>query len=352
MRYKSLLFIIVIAGFFIASYGGRSDARAGAPNDLGTCSSCHSGGGTPTGSIDITGAPSVYTPGQTYPMSITVTEPTSTNGILSASGFQIVATNGVTNVMQGNFSITGTGTRILTTGAAKGRLVQNSPRAFTSTTATWTFDWTAPSTDAPEEIVFFYAGNAVNENGNTGGDIVYFSATTSLPVEWSYVEVQTKFEDNYINWGTEIEVNNSHFEIEHSVNGSDFIYIGQRKGAGESRIPLDYEFIHENVGVGNHYYRVKQVDYDGRSTYSETLSTFVNPESVEIYPNTIEDGFLRIYNGESDAKVMIYSLDGNQVKSTGYSSIIDISSLQSGMYIIQYLDTNGQNVTSTKVFKI
>jgi len=81
--------------------------------------------------------------------------------------------------------------------------------------------------------------------------------------------------------------------LERSADGKAFEKIGQIKGAGNSVIKLNYTFMDNHPANGINYYRLKQVDDDGKCTYSESISldyTLFTSNSdkdlqISIYPN-------------------------------------------------------------------
>ena len=107
---------------------------------------------------------------------------------------------------------------------------------------------------------------------NTGWDWYYNPALTVLDVTWDHVSVSAQAEDAIIHWSTSAEVNNDYFEVERSIDGNSWVVAGR----------IDPDIVHENgnsyqlmdqgaKSVANQlYYRVKQVDMDGKSSYSPT----------------------------------------------------------------------------------
>ncbi|MBX9850599.1 MAG: T9SS type A sorting domain-containing protein [Cytophagaceae bacterium] len=94
----------------------------------------------------------------------------------------------------------------------------------------------------------------------------------------------------YLHWTTFSEVNNDHFEIEKSSNGSDFITAGIVKGAGNSNVILMYNFTDESPYHGKNFYRLKQVDADGKFSYSNII--FIDNQQTitsSIYPNPADE---------------------------------------------------------------
>ena len=89
-------------------------------------------------------------------------------------------------------------------------------------------------------------------------------------------------------WKTATETNNDFFNIEKSKDGEKFTAIGKIDGAGISKVARSYQFVDENPTNGKSYYRLKQVDFDSRFTYSKVISVdYDGPELVRIsvFPN-------------------------------------------------------------------
>ncbi|MBK7958341.1 MAG: hypothetical protein IPK03_09595 [Bacteroidetes bacterium] len=78
---------------------------------------------------------------------------------------------------------------------------------------------------------------------------------------------------NQLNWITSSEKNNEKFDIERSANGIDYAKIGEVKGSGNSIIQRKYRF--DDLKLDDapiHYYRLKQVDFDGQFEYSKIIA--------------------------------------------------------------------------------
>lgn len=93
-----------------------------------------------------------------------------------------------------------------------------------------------------------------------------------LPVTWvSFTGTATENEVVLL-WSTAYEFNNSHFDIQRSSNGTDFITIGTVSGVGNSRTLQTYQFTDYEPLRGMAYYRIRQVDFDGMSDYSKIVT--------------------------------------------------------------------------------
>lgn len=91
-------------------------------------------------------------------------------------------------------------------------------------------------------------------------------------------------------WQTYSERNNSGFEIQRAADGQTWETIGWVDGAGSSTSTLEYEFFDSNLSSQGQYYRFRQVDFDGMTSYSNiVLLSLKTPASLEdifvLFPN-------------------------------------------------------------------
>ncbi len=114
-----------------------------------------------------------------------------------------------------------------------------------------------------------------------------FCRAVTVPV--TLLDFKGRFLDNKINlqWLTLNEINNSLFEIEKSSNGKDFFVIGTVKASRNSTTKTNYLFTDEMPLNGDNYYRLKQVDINGKFEYSaiEKLSIIHYPLLINVHPN-------------------------------------------------------------------
>ena len=168
--------LIACACFWVwdakANSGGPSFGYTGAPNDFGTCTSCHSQN-TPVGSVSINGLPTFYNPSQTYGLSVTV------NDAGSKFGFQLTAINSA-GQQAGNLQNPNANTQVIT-GSPSG-LTRKYIEHTTSGTSfsNWSFNWTAPASSAGP-VNFYVAGLRADGVNGSGGDTTYTSSGTVAP---------------------------------------------------------------------------------------------------------------------------------------------------------------------------
>lgn len=147
------------------------------------------------------------------------------------------------------------------------------------------------------------------------------------------------------------------------MNGDDFIKIGFIEGKGNSAQSTDYKYKDNVEKIGNYYYRIKQIDYDGSFKYSQEIIvnvTAIANENIlyQNYPNpfnpitTIE----YIIPQSGNVTLNVYDLLGekvdevvNEFKESGiYHVEFDASNLSSGTYIY-ILRSNGNSVSKKMV---
>lgn len=93
-----------------------------------------------------------------------------------------------------------------------------------------------------------------------------------LPVTWVSFTGKATENNILLQWSTAYEFNNSHFDIQRSSNGIEFITIGTVAGVGNSRTLQTYQFTDYELLRGMAYYRIRQVDFDGMSDYSKVIT--------------------------------------------------------------------------------
>ncbi len=101
----------------------------------------------------------------------------------------------------------------------------------------------------------------------------------------------SKIEKNVqLNWATATEKNNSHFDIQRSNDGINFENITKVIGKGNSSSINNYSYTDINVPSNNLYYRLQQVDVNGKATLSAVIlikyDIKVNFE-LSVYPNPV-----------------------------------------------------------------
>jgi hypothetical protein len=183
-----------------------------------------------------------------------------------------------------------------------------------------------------------------------GNDFV--DAPIVVPVE--LISFTADMRDAYVNleWLTANETNNSHFEIERSIDGSNFQKIGKVNGQINSQTKKSYNFIDADISANTLYYRLKQVDLNGFYTHTKTVVVDIVKDKDEfkatIFPNPASSKFIISYESDNNdsTQLNIYNLQGQIIMTREYSSnvSIDISSLNSGTYIVHLSNQKGEQI--------
>ena len=195
--------------------------------------------------------------------------------------------------------------------------------------------------------------------GFSGFAIVRNSAMGTLPVEF-YADLAGEYVKeigNVLTWTTATEINNDYFELQLTTDGIFFETVGKINGAGNSSILNSYEFVDKAFYQGNNYYRLKQVDYDGKFSLSKLISInnspFRNDFKPVVYPNPTNQK-LNIQSQTIIKELSIMNIDGrlilNKVVNKSQVSELDVSMLNTGVYYIRMIDFYG-NLKVTKFIK-
>lgn len=201
----------------------------------------------------------------------------------------------------------------------------------------------------------------VGENivGQAGFDNIA-ADNAALPVELISFEGNILKSSIILNWLTATELNNDKFHIEHSTDGKNFQSIGEVQGNGTTLVQQKYTFMDEDVPSGIHYYRLKQLDFDGKFTLSPIISLNFNKKSKAIsafYPNPSPSGWVFMdYTTEHKGAIQISVFDvvgtlvSNETLQINEGSNRlqwNVSAYGKGVFFIKISD--GQTLISRKI---
>ena len=172
-----------------------------------------------------------------------------------------------------------------------------------------------------------------------GSGFVDLALSAALPVTWlDFTGEQVKGLVR-LDWQTASEQNSSHFEIERSANGGDYTRIGSMKAAGNSANIRRYEFTDETAPTGLLLYRLRQVDIDGRFSYSKIVQIRITaPLEAKIGPNPTGGAITLQIPAEwkSNVEWRLYNTQGHlleqRTKMASGNYTIDLSKRSAGTY--------------------
>lgn len=190
-----------------------------------------------------------------------------------------------------------------------------------------------------------------------GADKVQFANCSTLPLQLLTFDVVLleSGKEAKATWKTTNEINTNRFEIEKSLDGRDYIEVGEVK-SNNTVGNHTYQFIDKDVTVGITYYRLKQFDNDGKFTYSNTVSlNNKRMQKLVIFPNPAFQS-IQVTHGKAftGAVIRVVTVEGRMVLNSKPAmsstiSIVDISKLPVGNYLLIF--ENGFEKTVSKFVK-
>ena len=157
-------------------------------------------------------------------------------------------------------------------------------------------------------------------------------------------------------WSTSMEYNSKSFEIERSGDGVKFRTVATKSASGNSTSKINY-FINDNIADVTSpivYYRLKQIDVDGKATFSRIVpvklkkalgdftvspNPFINNLNINIMWDKNESTIVKLYN-VNGAEVVSKTV--TMMKGYNYVAIDDLSWVPSGSYIVQFMTAGGR----------
>lgn len=186
---------------------------------------------------------------------------------------------------------------------------------------------------------------------NTPGIIAY-SGSVSLPVEMLEQKVKCTSTGAIITWATASETNNDYFQIEKTADFKEWKFVNVVKGTGNSNTINKYELQDDELGETQTYYRIKQVDYNGKFEYFDVLSILckLGNGALEIIGINASDSHLNVYiktDGLKPVKASLYDMNGKllsvsemQEPITGANFVQLSGNIVNGIYIVSIEQNN------------
>lgn len=137
------------------------------------------------------------------------------------------------------------------------------------------------------------------------------TSSNALPISLEYFDVKLRGDKVAIEWRTATETNNDFFTVMKSYDASTFEILGTVNGAGTSTIKHNYKFYDEDPQNGLNYYKVKQTDFDGVSTFTPTKSIKFKKKNVymQVYPvpGKVENITIKLWSEKSETVTVLIS---------------------------------------------
>jgi len=195
-----------------------------------------------------------------------------------------------------------------------------------------------------------------NEKFTDDGTAILEPLAGPLPVTLkSFTAVLLRNNMIKLDWATLQEINCDRYEIERSLDGRTFTKTGTVAGHGFTSLDMYYTF-NDDINTVNGaivYYRLRQIDIDGKSSFSKVVSVRLKKSTdFTISPNPF-NSYVNInidWKNNETTTMRVFSMTGKQVftknikmsKGTNYVQVNELSTLTPGNYIIQFNSNEGQ----------
>ncbi|MBS1747973.1 MAG: T9SS type A sorting domain-containing protein [Bacteroidetes bacterium] len=194
-------------------------------------------------------------------------------------------------------------------------------------------------------------GTVILDTTSSSRNISYLK-NTALPLLFTSFNASVKNKQVLLNWQTAQEINTGGFNVQRSLNGSDFQDIAGMKATGNSSAINSYSYTDQDfVKSGlpaSVYYRIKETDKDGQEFYSDIKVVHGSGSNISIYPNPVTN--VINFNGANVAgNISIYDVKGHLIKQYSNYQLnqpLNIAGLSSGSYFIK-IQTPDKTSTTT-----
>jgi|GEM_PF-873192 len=188
----------------------------------------------------------------------------------------------------------------------------------------------------------------------------YYSASP-LPLKWVSFTAQARGDHVDLHWQAANVTNNDHFDIERSAGGNSFSTIGSlSNNSGEMDISGggSYRFTDPAPVEGDDLYRIRQVDIDGRYSWSPTVEVRVTPQAEGIYlrANPVRDAVTLVNTRQQMVRALqVLDLSGRVIISRTCNSPNNLISenvgwLKPGYYFLRI--STGENAMTMRFIKL
>ncbi|HHG84243.1 MAG TPA: T9SS type A sorting domain-containing protein [Bacteroidetes bacterium] len=186
---------------------------------------------------------------------------------------------------------------------------------------------------------------------------------TGLPVVWADFTARPASYGVDLEWATAVETNNDHFLIQRSADGNNFETLVKRRAVGNSSNLSGYDYTDPSPLSGTNFYRIVQVDVDGKQTNSRIQQVeYVAPIGMswtQIGPNPATDFISLGYYLEHQETISLKLIDLQgrvvmQKEISGLNGInnvsLDLGAVAKGYYNLLLQNSNG--ILQKKVLKL
>lgn len=204
---------------------------------------------------------------------------------------------------------------------------------------------------------YYYAEITIGGGSVITSPIWYTRTGTVTPVQFiSLTADAVNGKSVSVNWITANEINNKYFVVEKSLDGISFKPLGNVDAKGSVTVNNSYQFIDDKAVNGLNYYRIKQVDNDGRFSYSNVVAVNLATaavNSLRIFPNPVQQKLTLTVKSDKNvyADITIADAYGRVVNrfaqhlNKGTQQLyMNVSQLTSGTYFVM-MNTGSEQFT-------
>ncbi|WP_025763731.1 hypothetical protein [Dyadobacter tibetensis] len=195
----------------------------------------------------------------------------------------------------------------------------------------------AASISGTFETVELPSGNWSVDYTSTEVKLIY---TDALPVTLVSFSTHKEGASLRLEWRTISEMHNQGFSIEHSADGVHWYEIGFVPGKGSGAQVVDYTFVDEKPRSGNNYYRLKQMDVDGKTQYSRVRHIHYESSDSDIIVWVDASRHVHILTRDLFERVTVSNLYG-QVLANSEVNTVDLSHAPAGMLLARVQTVRG-----------
>ncbi len=141
----------------------------------------------------------------------------------------------------------------------------------------------------------------------------------TLPVNLVSFNGRYQNQEVKLDWSTASETNNEKFEIYRSNDGKEFHLFKTVPAVGNSTAIQNYNLTDDKPLQGTNYYKLVQVDFDGKSEELKIVSvktSVINQQELEIISLPSEFKLIAFTNQNENGKLIVYDLSGKVIKSS------------------------------------
>ncbi len=241
---------------------------------------------------------------------------------------------------------------------------------YNTATSSWDIyyvDGAAAGTQVFEADFIGFNNNATSTSNGYFDNLDVYAPVSLAPVTFSQFTGNREGGNNLLFWSTASESNNRGFDIQRSADGTNFTTIGtvnSLANGGNSSATLNYTYTDANVSGSVQYYRLRQVDNDGRSSLSNVIAIRDNQtlalSIAGLYPNPASNQVNVSITAPvtTKATLMITGVEGRILSKQALTlqkgmntQLLNISKFPAGTYLVKIIGNNGEVAVSKFVKK-